>query len=205
MSSVPTSGSLSLEVTFLFRARFSVPAGTKNQGVFPHWRLKIGTLSGTGVPQKEAAATGSSKHLILRSAAVAAIRTAKTQEFFKILIMISSSHFLGCDGKSGLRGDSLVGFMNRVFTAESLMPGQFNFAVRGCVEKVFQVRLMWRFIEEHRNFIFRQLRVSRTSPSRRPLRKPAWRGRSPWHHVVPAHLVARASRQIAQIDGSSTS
>ena len=51
ISNVPVTGLLSLDVTFLRRARLIVPAGTMKSGRFPRsGGSRFGTAIGTGVP-----------------------------------------------------------------------------------------------------------------------------------------------------------
>ena len=121
----------------------------------------MGTLSGTGVPTKRGGG-----NLVFRTtwfcagAAVAKSITARTEApLERIFVIVSGFHFFGSDGKSGLRGNSFACFVDRVFAAESFIAGAIQFcrAADG-VEEVLQMRLVWRLIEEYRNFIFRQLR-----------------------------------------------
>src|SRR5258708_4074638 len=115
MSSVPTFGLLSLEVIFLFFARFIVPAGTMKSGRLPFVAgSRLGTVRGAGVPTNRGAG-----HWVFRTtsfwaiAAVAIRKTGPTGIILEIILsMILGSHFFGRDGNSGLRGDGLVGFMN---------------------------------------------------------------------------------------------
>src|SRR5580704_3810777 len=161
MSSVPTLGLLSLDVTFLPLARFIVPAGTIKSGRLPFvGGSRLGTWRGAGVPTNRGGGSWVFKTTFSwASAAVATSSTGKTKKFVeRLLIIYSSSHFFGGNGNSGLRGNGVVGLMNRVFAGESFIARAIQFcrAADG-VEKVLQVRLMGRLIEEHRNFILRQL------------------------------------------------
>src|ERR1035438_6439971 len=161
MSCVPTMGLLSLALTFLFLARFTVPAGTRKSGRLPFvGGSRLGTFRGTGVPTKRGRGSWVFKGtLSCASAEVAASSTVRTARFFKrVFFIVSGFHFFRSNDKSRLRGNGFVCFVDSIFAAESLIAGAIQFcrAADG-VEKVLQVRLMRRFIEEHRNFIFRQL------------------------------------------------
>src|ERR1035437_1823097 len=161
MSSVPTMGLLSLAVTFLFLARFAVPAGTRKSGRLPFvGGSRLVTFRGTGVPTKRGRGNWVFKGtLFCEIAAVAAKRAVRTARFFKwVFFIVSGFHFFRGNGKSRLHGNGFVCFVDSIFAAESLIAG----AIQSCrakdsVEEVLQVRLMWRFIEKHGNLIFRQL------------------------------------------------
>src|ERR1019366_1003848 len=161
ISSVPTIGLLSLAVTFLFFARLTVPTGTRKSGRLAFvGRSRLVTLRGTGVPTKRGGGSLVFKGTLSCATAAGAARSAiRTARFFTtIFIIVSGFHFFRSDGKSRLRGNGVIRFVDSIFAAESFIAGAIQFcrAANG-VEKVFQVRLMRRFVEKHRNFIFRQL------------------------------------------------
>src|ERR1700677_3360061 len=155
ISSVPISGLLSLDVTFLFFARLIVPAGTKKSGRLPLvGGSRFGTLRGTGVPTNNGGGNCVFKTTwFCAGAAVATSSAARMKDDFvaRIFMILSSSRFLGSDNNSGLSGNGFVGLVNRVLTAKSFIAGavQLCRAANG-VEEVLQVRLMRRFIEKDR-------------------------------------------------------
>src|SRR5580698_7616944 len=161
MSNVPTFGLLSLAVTFLFLARLMVPAGTMKSGRLPFiGGSRFGTLRGTGVPTNNGGGSWVFRTTsFCARAAVAARVKARTERLVeKFLMMVSCSHFFGSDGNSGLRGDGVVRFVNRVLAAEGLIAGTVELCrTANGVEEILQVRLVRGLIEEDRNFILRQL------------------------------------------------
>src|SRR5215469_4373828 len=161
-SSVPTTGLLSLAVTFLPLDRFTVPAGTRKSGRLPFiGGSRLGTLRGTGVPTKRGLGSWVFRGtLSCASAAHATRNAAETKRYLeRVLLIVSSSHFFAGNLKSLLGGNGVVCSMHDVLAAERFI----GRAIQLCrsadgVEEVFQVRLVRRFIEEHRDLVFRQLR-----------------------------------------------
>src|ERR1019366_10000036 len=161
ISSVPTIGLLSLAVTFLFFARLTVPTGTRKSGRLALvGRSRLVTLRGTGVPTKSGGGSLVFKGtLSCATAAIVSSSAVRTARFLtSIFIIVSGFHFFGSDGKSRLRGNGVVRFVDSIFAAESFIAGAIQFcrAADG-VEKVLQGGLMRRLIEKYRNFIFREL------------------------------------------------
>src|ERR1700739_2470083 len=162
-SSVPTTGLLSLDVTFFALARLTVPTGTMKSGRLPFvGGSRLGTLSGTGVPTNRG--RGSWVLSGTLSCARAALETTtnaamNVQLRKRMVFIISGFHFFAADQKLLLGPHRFVGFMNDVFTRESLISRAIQ--LRGsanCVEEILEVRLMRGFIEEHGNLVLCELR-----------------------------------------------
>src|SRR5471032_205870 len=132
-SSVPTMVLVSLAVTFLPLARFTVPAGTVKTGHVFNFGSRFGTSDFTSVPMTcglgKSVTNGT---LSCASATPAEIKTARTEQFkknffmefrqsrsFKIQIL-SSLDLLRRDFNAFLSGDGFVGLVDDVFAAERL-------------------------------------------------------------------------------------
>src|SRR6516164_2462433 len=160
-SSVPTTGLLSLDVTFFPLARLTVPMGTIKSGRLPFiGGSRLGTLSGTGVPTKRGRGNWVFRGTLSCARAAEGTSNAATSRYLRerIVFIISGFHFFAGDEDLLLSGHCFVGFMNDVFTRESLIGGAIQLCRSpDCVKEVFQMRLVRGFIEEHWNLVLRQL------------------------------------------------
>src|SRR5579863_1699046 len=161
-SSVPTTGLLSLAVTFLPLARFTVPAGTMKSGRLPFiGGSRLGTLSGTGVPTNSGRGSSVFSGTFSCARAAEGMRIAAASRYVRerVIFIVSGFHFFVGDVQLVLGRYRLIGFVNHVFTRERLIGGAIQFRRSpNRVEKILKMRLMWRLVEEHRNLVLRQLR-----------------------------------------------
>src|SRR5450432_947232 len=161
-SSVPMTGSLSLAVTFLPFARFSVPAGTRKSGRLPFCAgSRFGTLIGTGVPTNSGLGRSVfSGTLSCASKVVVASRVTVRDNFKNDLCindMISGFSFSKGDVNGFAGGDGLVRLVNDIFAAKRLVGRtiQFSRAADG-VKKVLQMRLVDFLVERDRDVVLQQ-------------------------------------------------
>src|ERR1035441_10523807 len=159
-SSVPTTGSLSLAVTFLPFAKLTVPAGTRKSGRPPaSLGSRFGTLIGTGVPTKSGLGNSVFSGTLSSASATDAVSTTATVSFEIRCFIKSSFGFFGGEGNQFFFGGGLVRLVDDIFAGERLVAGavQFRLAFDG-VEKILQMRHVRRLVERHGNFKFLQLR-----------------------------------------------